>query len=325
VTLAFPDVSNHNGAMPLEAGTVACLAKASEGTTYRDPYYGHFKAEAARVGALFGAYHFLREGDGAAQADFCFGIVGPGVPTMIDFEPERDPVTGALISRPSVADAVAFRDRFRARGGLVRLNYLPRWYWATPVSEGGLGAPSLAPLADLALVSSNYTAYSDTGPGWESYGGLSPQIWQWTDALPYSGQRVDFNAYRGTLAQLRALLGLATLEADMPLTTADGDLVAARTENRAVGTIAKPEASPASTSLGVEVASLPARFAGLNAKLDAIAAAVAPVDVKALAASLASLVQPAIVQAVQAGIAPEADQLAVTFEQHLAAALAQGK
>lgn len=111
----------------------------------------------------------------------------------------------------------------------------------------------------------------------------------------------------------------------MPLTTADGDLVAARTENRAVGTIAKPEASPASTSLGVEVASLPARFAGLNAKLDAIAAAVAPVDVKALAASLASLVQPAIVQAVQAGIAPEADQLAVTFEQHLAAALAQGK
>ena len=209
MTLAFPDVSNHNGAMALLAQTVACLAKATEGTTYRDPYYAHYKAEAARVGALFGAYHFLREGDGAAQARFAYSVIGPGVPTMLDFEPEYDQ-SGQPISQPTMADATAFRDTFRSLGGLIRLNYLPRWYWA-----GRLGSPSLAPLAELALVSSDYEAYSDNGPGWAPYGGVDPQIWQYTDRQPYSGQPVDFNAYRGTLDQLRALLGFASPEADM--------------------------------------------------------------------------------------------------------------
>ena len=144
MTIAYPDLSNHNGSMPLQAGTVACFAKSSEGTGYRDDYYPHFKAEAGRVGALFGAYHFLREGNGAAQARFAYSIVGPGVPMMIDFEPEYDQ-NGNPISLPSVADAIAFRDTYRSLGGLVRLNYLPRWYWA-----GHLGSPSLAPLAWLA-------------------------------------------------------------------------------------------------------------------------------------------------------------------------------
>lgn len=203
MTIAYPDVSNHNGGMPLQDGTVACFAKSSEGTGYRDAYYGHFKAEAERVGALFGAYHFLTQGDGAGQARFAYSIVGPAVPMMIDFEPEYD-AAGNPLSLPSLADAVAFRDTYRSLGGLVRLNYLPRWYWS-----GHLGSPSLAPLADLALVSSGYTAYSDTGPGWAPYGGLTPAVWQYTDALPYSGQKVDFNAYRGTVDQFRALLGLA--------------------------------------------------------------------------------------------------------------------
>jgi len=203
VTISYIDVSNHNGTMPLQAGTVACFAKSSEGTGYRDAYYGHFKAEAQRVGALFGAYHFLTEGNGAAQARFAYSIVGSSVPMMIDFEPEYD-ANGNAISLPSLADAIAFRDTYRSLGGLVRVNYLPRWYWA-----GHLGSPSLAPLSDLALVASDYTAYSDTGPGWEPYGGLTPAIWQYTDKLPYSGQLVDFNAYRGTVHDFAALLGLS--------------------------------------------------------------------------------------------------------------------
>lgn len=306
MTLAFPDVSNHNGAMTLLAGTVACLAKATEGTGYLDEYYAHYKAEAARVGALFGAYHFLREGDGAAQARFAYGVIGPGVPTMLDFEPEYDDA-GNPVSLPSMADATAFRDTFRGLGGLIRLNYLPRWYWA-----GHLGSPSLAQLADLALVSSDYTTYSDTGPGWEPYGGLTPQIWQWTDALPYSGQLVDFNAYRGTLDQLRALLGPAPLEADMPLTTADGDLVADRTENRSIGVIASPATvPPTKTTLGVEIASLPARFAALNTKLDGLATDVSQIQTPQVGqdalntAVKAALADPAILKGLAHALAVE--------------------
>lgn len=212
MTIAYPDVSNHEGSMLLEAGTVAACAKASEGTTYADPYYGHYKAEARRVGALFFAYHFLHAGAGAAQATVCHNIVGSGVNVMIDLEPTNG-------SNPTVQDAVDFATALRRLGGLCTLVYLPHWYWQQ------LGSPSLAALAaaGLSLVSSNYTGYSDTGPGWTPYGGLTPVIWQWTDALAYSGQAVDFNAFRGTVAQLRALLGYsapdpapATLEGDMP-------------------------------------------------------------------------------------------------------------
>lgn len=202
MTLQYPDVSNYQGNMALQAGTPACFAKASDGTGYADPYYAHFKAEAARVGALFGAYHFLRQGNAAAQARFAYSIIGSGVPTMIDFEPVYDSA-GNAVSLPSMSDATVFRDTFRGLGGLVSLNYLPKWYWA-----GHLGSPSLAPLADLGLVSSDYTAYSDTGPGWDAYGPGEPipAIWQYTDAKSYSGQSVDFNAFRGTVAELEALL-----------------------------------------------------------------------------------------------------------------------
>lgn len=327
MTIAYPDVSNHNGAMPLQDGTVACFAKSSEGTGYRDPYYLHFKVEAERVGALFGAYHFLRQGDGAGQARFAYSIVGPDVPMMIDFEPEYD-AGGNPISLPSVADAVAFRDTYRSLGGLVRLNYLPRWYWA-----GHLGSPSLAPLADLALVSSGYTTYSDTGPGWASYGGLTPAVWQWTDKQPYSGQQVDFNAYRGTVDELAVLLGLAG--ADMQWTDVingpngrpNGNSVAdiltdlGRLRDALVGDQTALSAYPAGSPLR-QILAVAAGFPDLSAKVAALGA---PVDVKTLAADLAAIVQPTITAAVQAGITPEADQLALAFEQHLAATLAQGK
>lgn len=197
MTLQYPDVSNFQGNMALQAGTPACFAKATEGTGYADPYYAHYKAEAARVGALFGGYHFLHAGNGAGQAQFCFQHVGAGIPVMIDQEP-----TGS--SNPTVQDSLDFAAEFRTLGGICVLNYLPRWYWVS------LGSPSLLPLASagLALVSSSYPSggYSDTGPGWQAYGGVAPVIWQYTDAQSYSGQPVDFNAFRGTVAELEALL-----------------------------------------------------------------------------------------------------------------------
>jgi peptidoglycan hydrolase-like protein with peptidoglycan-binding domain len=59
------------------------------------------------------------------------------------------------------------------------------------------------------LVSSAYTVYTDDphGVGWLPYGGQYPSIWQYTDHQQFNGQRVDFNAYRGTLDQLKAMVG----------------------------------------------------------------------------------------------------------------------
>lgn len=83
------------------------------------------------------------------------------------------------------------------------------------------------------------------------------------------------------------------------------------------------------TTLGALAAWMDAHIQGLSDEEAAIAAAVAKLaaqmDPKTLAASLAVAVQPAITQAVASGIAPEADQLALTFERHLAATLTLGK
>jgi GH25 family lysozyme M1 (1,4-beta-N-acetylmuramidase) len=314
MTLKYPDVSNFQGNMALTAGTPACIAKASEGTTYKDLYYAHFKAEAARVGAVFGAYHFLHAGNASAQAANCFAAVGRDVPLMVDVEPTAG-------SNPMLSDLVAFRDAYRKLGGLVRLNYLPHWYWS-----GTMGSPSLAPVSDLALVSSSYTAYSDTGPGWASYGGLAPQVWQYTNVQPYSGQSVDFNAFRGTVAQFKALLGLVSppppppppppiQETDMThiisvtpdptnpggggagLFLVDGNRVShIDTNEYAVQLVAR---------YGGELTAAPADY---EAHLSAMAVAQVTVDATALAASIAAavksaLMDPALLAALGAAVA----------------------
>ena len=191
MTVFFPDVSNFQAGLRIQPGTVALIAKASEGTYYTDASYAGFKAQAAAVGSVFSAYHFLTAGNGAGQADYCHAIVG-STPVMLDVEPEN-------ASRPTVADCAAFIARMRQLGGRVWGVYYPRWYWS---QTGG----DLASLG-VALIASGYPGgYSDTDANWNAYGGKAPDIWQYTDKQPYAGQSVDFNAYRGTTAQLAALI-----------------------------------------------------------------------------------------------------------------------
>jgi hypothetical protein len=194
MTIFFPDISSYEAGLTIQPGTVAVIAKATEGTYYRDAQYANFKAQAAHVGAVFSAYHFLKAGNGAGQADYCHAMVG-STPVMLDVETEGT-------SKPTVADCADFISRMRALGGRVWGAYFPQWYWQ---QVGG----NLASLG-VAVVASNYTTYSDTGPGWTPYGGVSPALWQYTDKQPYGGQTMDFNAFRGSVAQLAALINGTT-------------------------------------------------------------------------------------------------------------------
>ncbi len=112
-------------------------------------------------------------------------------------------------------------------------------------------------------------------------------------------------------------------EADMPLTDADAALI----ENRPLGVIASPATTPpVKTTLGVETASNPARWAQLFARLDALkAAAATPVDAKALAAAVVAGLTPVVDAAVKAGTPIDYDHLAIVVENHLAATLATPK
>jgi hypothetical protein len=134
-------------------------------------------------------------------------VVGSMVAAHLDHPPVARPAAEALrgalsSSSPSVADILGFASALRSQGGTVHLVYLPRWYWQA------LGSPDLTPLerAGLHVISSNYTTYSDSGPGWAGYGGVSPVIWQFTDAYHLNGFDVDMNAYPGTVAELTALV-----------------------------------------------------------------------------------------------------------------------
>jgi hypothetical protein len=197
MTIFFPDVANFQRGLVIQPGTVFVWAKATEGTTFKDDTYLGFKAQAAKVGAGFGAYHFLHAGNGVAQADFAFSVVGGGVPIMVDVEP-----TGS--SYPTVDDVKAFTARYRALGGTCEVMYYPKWYWS---SQGSRDLSTTG----LKLISSGYPAgYSDSSANWDPYGGLTPFQWQFTDSYEYGGLRVDFNAYKGTIDQYLVAIGAKT-------------------------------------------------------------------------------------------------------------------
>jgi hypothetical protein len=61
-------------------------------------------------------------------------------------------------------------------------------------------------LAGLALVESNYNAYSDTSAAWTAYGSMTPSVVQFSNTFNYNGKLIDFNAYRGTVAQFATLV-----------------------------------------------------------------------------------------------------------------------
>lgn len=105
----------------------------------------------------------------------------------------------------------------RAAGWRVPLLYLPRWYWQQ------IGSPSLAGLPPL--WSSRYPdmvqgsiadEWADVPDSyWAGYGGLSVEVLQFTSSARIAGHApIDANAYRGTAAQLAALLG-GEVEDDM--------------------------------------------------------------------------------------------------------------
>jgi peptidoglycan hydrolase-like protein with peptidoglycan-binding domain len=194
MTIFYPDVSSFQTGISF-AGCVIAVVKATEGVGYTNPDYAPAKVRAADAGAYFCAYHFLHAGNGAGQASYAHGVVGSEVPLMIDCE------SGPGGSTPQISDVVDFVNQYRALGGTTYLLYLPHWYW-----QGNLGQASLAPAIDLGmlLVSSNYTTYSDTGPGWAPYGGMTPIIWQYTSSAALNGVKgVDMNAYQGTLADFQ--------------------------------------------------------------------------------------------------------------------------
>lgn len=192
MTIFFPDLSSFQAGLKLEANTVFVWARATMGTGPNDTSYADFKAQAKALGIPFGAYHFLWAGNGAAQADNAFSVVGKDVPLFVDVEPDGS-------SFPTTNDVNAFVARYRALGGICLVQYYPKFY----ADSQGANLASTG----LLTINANYTTYSDSGPGWTFYDGVNPFQWQYTDSMSYGGQSVDFNAYKGTISEYLSAVG----------------------------------------------------------------------------------------------------------------------
>ena len=194
MTLRFHDVSHYQGNYHPNGPTIA---KATEGTGFTDSQYSTNRSRTLAGGWPFAGYHFLTTEDASAQARHAHAVIG-STPAMLDVE-------SGTSGNPSLSRVQAFIDAYRKLGGVLHLIYLPKWYWSD-----AWGSPSLTPLNDrgMRLISSQYTTYSDTGPGWDAYGGMKPVIWQYT-ATP-----IDTNAFKGTQAELGNLFATGTTEGD---------------------------------------------------------------------------------------------------------------
>lgn len=200
----FPDISAYQGGLVVQPNTAFLWARATMGASQVDNFYQNFKAQAAKLGIPFGAYHFLYAGNGSAQADHAFSVVGKDVPLFVDVES-----TGT--SYPTLADVNAFVARYRQLGGICEAMYYPKWYWSNQ------GSPSLS--NGLKLIASGYAPYSDSSPSWDAYGGVTPFQWQFSDKYDYAGMQVDYNAYKGSLSQYLSGIGMPEASVPIPVPT----------------------------------------------------------------------------------------------------------
>lgn len=329
MTIFGPDISSYQRGLDLARLSAASfvIAKASEGTYYTDSAYAGWRQQAATLGKPFIWYHFLSGEDATAQARHTVACVGdPKLPGMLDIESE-----GSF--SPTFAQVLAYIDAARAAGLNLCLAYLPRWYWQQ------LGSPDLMPLAarGVRLISSAYPGGAgapaalypgDSAAGWQPYGGMPPLIYQFTNRASDAGLPLDYNAFRGSTAELATILRGDTVSYIMTAGWQNDypDVAEALRVHIPVGTVLDVDHAAAFATIRAFVAAertaaIEAAAAVANAKLDQLLARPAapvvtlpPIDLAALAAELGPLLQ----------TGPSADEVAAAVQAHLAASLAKG-
>lgn len=204
MTLFFPDISVLEPGINL-SGALAVCANATDGCDWFSICFQSHKAEADSRGSFFLASHILRPEHADMQAAWAFGKAGK-LPLVLRFKQG---------TKASLDEALEFIEEYRKQGGITYLLDLPRKHWQK------MGCPSLRAFGcrGMMLISSAFTRYNDsnTGCGWQAYGGMSPVIWRYTDHQLINGTPVNFNAYRGSLAQFKFLATIGKLPVPPPV------------------------------------------------------------------------------------------------------------
>jgi hypothetical protein len=159
---------------------------------------------------LLGAYWVLYPGNPAGRADAFIARLDDACPGWRNrpwiLQADCEKWSGDASTVPSRSDIKAFCDRLRARMPKLRpIVYAPKWVYGG--SLAGLGYPLWA--SSYVTGSGGFKSLypGDGSSKWASYSGQTPAILQYSSSATIGGQSTsDANAYRGTLAELTALV-----------------------------------------------------------------------------------------------------------------------
>lgn len=159
---------------------------------------------------LLGAYWVQYPGDPKIRADRFLNRLDNECPGWRDgpfiLQTDCEVWGGDRSTLPGRADIQAFCDQLRMRMPKLRpIVYAPKWAYGN--SLAGLSYPLWASAYVNGVGSAAGLYPGDGSAKWGSYSGQVPAILQFTSSATIAGQTTcDANAYRGTLAELTALL-----------------------------------------------------------------------------------------------------------------------
>lgn len=123
------DIASHQAGM--DAGKAAgdfAIIKATQGTTYTNPYFSRHYSQAAAAGKLLGAYHYASGGDPVKEADYFLTVVGHRAGNCIlclDWEHNKGGGENYVFNTPAEVDwCRKFAQRIRDRTGTWPLIYM---------------------------------------------------------------------------------------------------------------------------------------------------------------------------------------------------------
>lgn len=176
------------------------IVKATEGTTYINPYYRSHADAALSSGKKLGFYHFARIGDATAQADYFVNAIGPYVGRAALFlDWENGPYSGILLQGPGWVKT--FCDRVYARTGVKPLIYMSQsvtneYNWSSVAPTYGLWMARYL----YRNMYSGYLENPDGGDGYSYWSSLKLYQYSSTGSIGgYSGT-VDLDIFYGTEA-----------------------------------------------------------------------------------------------------------------------------
>ncbi|MFI6350896.1 lysozyme [Streptomyces sp. NPDC050560] len=200
------DVSSHQGTVDwkkaYEAGARFSYVKATESTTYKNPYFrGQFDGS-REAGMLRGAYHFALpdRSSGAAQAAYFlkngggWAADGRTLPPALDIEANPYGAECYGLDEAGLADWVRdFSDEVRRSAGVLPVIYTSTRWWNT-CTGGNRG------FGDHALWVPDYAASPGALPaGWTTW-----TFWQYADHGPMAGDQNRFHGDADALARFAA-------------------------------------------------------------------------------------------------------------------------